>query len=784
MSDFEETGGSPKISKALEMAFSLAVREATERRHGLLTIEHVLYALLYDERTKEVLEACGGSITKLREDLLEGFHQFFKDASLEDDQFPQPTIAFQRVLQRAAHSVYAASQEIIEGENLIVAMYSEPDCHAAYYLENQGISRYDVLRFISHGIRKAPDSVPQLNQEHLSGESDDMQIPDSESLHEQEKPGKTNEEQSSLSSFTTNLNAKALAGKIDPLIGRTEELNRLIHILMRRRKNNPLLVGDPGVGKTALAEGLALAIEEHRVPAQLENVTIFSLDMGAVLAGSKFRGDFEDRIKNILNSLLKIEKSILFIDEIHTIVGAGSVSGGSMDAANLLKPVLSDGQLRCIGSTTFKEYRNIFEADAALSRRFQKIDVLEPSVDDTVRILEGLKTAYESFHHVRFGRGAIRKSVELSVRYLPDRRLPDKAIDVLDEAAAAVVINHRKPKANKTPTVTSTHIEATIARMARVPAESVTETQKHDLRNLSMTMKSRVFGQDPAIDAIVQVIKLSRAGLSHENKPVGSFLFSGPTGVGKTEVAKQLANCLSVPLLRFDMSEYMEKHSVSRLIGAPPGYVGFEQGGLLTEATIKNPHSVLLLDEIEKAHPDLNNILLQVMDNGTLTDTNGRTADFRNMIIIMTTNAGAAEMAQGSIGFSRDSQDNVGASEALKRSFSPEFRNRLNGIVNFSSLKIEIVREIVDKFIGELNLQLKPKKIVIEITSEARKWLALRGHDIVNGARPMQRIIDDKIRKPLADKILFDSFDKNQKFKVNVKDDDLHIEMIKSPSSQ
>jgi ATP-dependent Clp protease ATP-binding subunit ClpA len=770
----EEHRRAPTISKSLEIVLNLAVKEATDRRHEYLTVEHVLYALLFDERTKEIVRSCGGSVAKLRAEIIRHFDEEFAGQKLADDQLPNPTVAFQRSLQRAAHNVFAAGKDLIQGENLLIAIYSEPESFAVFFLEQQGVGRLDVLRFVSHGISRVPATSREDRALESPNESSQAEPEKTTENPKEEKTDSEPAQKDPLELYAVNLCTRARQGKIDPLIGRDAELERTVHVLMRRRKNNPLYVGDPGVGKTAIAEGLARRIVEQKVPEPLRTAEIFSLDLGAMLAGSKFRGDFEERIKSVLKSLQKIPNGILFIDEIHNLVGAGAVSGGTMDAANLLKPLLASGEVRCIGSTTYKEFRNHFENDQALSRRFQKIDVNEPTINDTVKILDGLKSTYEQFHKVQYGKDALRSAVELSARYITDRKLPDKAIDVIDEAAAALALKRVAAK-NKTPTVTTAMIEATVSRMARVPVERVSHTERESLKNLDGDLKGSVFGQDDAITAVVKSIRLSKAGLTVPDKPIGSFLFTGPTGVGKTEVAKQLAKKLGIEFIRFDMSEYMEKHSVSRLIGAPPGYVGFDQGGLLTEAIIKSPHAVLLLDEIEKAHPDLHNILLQVMDHGTLTDTNGRKADFRNVVIIMTTNAGAEELSKGSIGFGRKPGETEGVSQAVKNAFSPEFRNRLNAIVSFAPLKMEIVESIVDKFISELNEQLVGKKVKIRVTPAARAWLAKKGYEPAYGARPLHRTIEEFIKKPLADEVLFGNLTKGGTVEFDAGDEALSI---------
>jgi ATP-dependent Clp protease ATP-binding subunit ClpA len=723
------------ISRELEMTLGLALREAVRRRHEFLTLEHVLYALLHDADVAEVLRQCGGNVDQLKRDV----DQFLTDKldKLPDGERdePQQTLGFRRVLQRAALHVQAAGKDQISGRDVLVAIFRETDAHAVYLLERQGITRLDVVSFISHGVSKLPEG-----EEVVTEDSDE------DGGGEARRP-----ERKALESFAVNLNQRAAEGDIDPLIGREDEVERTIHVLCRRRKNNPLYVGDAGVGKTAIAEGLALKIHRGQVPSVLLGATIYALDMGALLAGTKYRGEFEQRLKAVITALKKETGAILFIDEIHTVVGAGATSGGSMDASNILKPVLSAGKIRCIGSTTYDEYRSYFERDHALARRFQKIEISEPTVEQTYRILKGLKIHYEKHHGVTYTDAALRAAADLAAKHINDRRLPDKAIDVIDETAAAIKI---LPASKQKKTVRAGDIERVVAKMARIPARSVSTSDKERLRLLDADLKLSVFGQDPAIEAIVTAIRVARAGIGRAEKPVGSFLFAGPTGVGKTEVAKQLAHVLGVGFLRFDMSEYMEKHTVSRLIGAPPGYVGFDQGGLLTEGINRNPHAVLLLDEIEKAHPDLFNVLLQIMDHATLTDNNGRKADFRHVILIMTTNAGARELAAGLIGFGGRSGTERGH-EALEKLFSPEFRNRLDAIVQFSALSPEVIERVVDKFVMELDLQLNERKVYLSITSGARRYLAEKGYDRTFGARPMARLIHTEIKQPLANELLF-----------------------------
>ena len=729
------------IAQELEVSLHMAFVEARQQRHEFITVEHLLLALLDNPSAAEVLRACSANVDDLRASLT----NFIKDNTPQvagtDDVDTQPTLGFQRVIQRAIMHVQSTGngKKEVTGANVLVAIFGEKDSHAVYYLHQQGVTRLDVVNFIAHGIKKSdPPEAAKGGGESTSGEGE-------------EGGSEKNEKSSPLEQFTQNLNQLAKEGKIDPLIGREYEVERVIQILCRRRKNNPLLVGEAGVGKTAIAEGLAWRITQNDVPEILAESNVYSLDMGALLAGTKYRGDFEQRLKGVLKSLKDNPNAILFIDEIHTLIGAGAASGGTLDASNLLKPALSSGQLKCIGATTFTEYRGIFEKDAALSRRFQKIDVVEPSVDQTVQILRGLKSRFEEHHGVKYAAAALTAAAELSARFITDRHLPDKAIDVIDEAGAAQRI---LPKSKQKKTIGKGEIEDIVSRIARIPPQSVNQDDRSKLQTLDRDLKSVVFGQDPAIEALASAIKMSRAGLGKTDKPIGSFLFSGPTGVGKTEVAKQLAFIMGIELLRFDMSEYMERHAVSRLIGAPPGYVGFDQGGLLTEAVTKKPHCVLLLDEIEKAHPDIFNILLQVMDHGALTDNNGRRADFRNVIIIMTTNAGAETMNRATIGFtsSREQGDEMAD---IKRMFTPEFRNRLDAMISFRSLDEEIILRVVDKFLMQLEEQLHEKKVEASFSEHLRKFLAKKGFDPLMGARPMQRLIQDLIRKALADELLF-----------------------------
>jgi ATP-dependent Clp protease ATP-binding subunit ClpA len=735
------------ISKELEGTLNTALKEAKGRRHEYVCLEHLLYALLQDKDARGAIVNCGGDIDRLRKGLEEFFQTHLETLPAGLDHQPQQTLSFHRVLQRAIIHAQSAEKKEINGGNLLIAMFREPDSHAVYLLQEQDITRFDLVNYISHGISKiatAEEWSPSEEEQSDSEEKPDRRV----------KP---------LEAFAVNLVAKAQQGNIDPLIGREDEIERTIHVLCRRRKNNPIYVGDPGVGKTALAEGLALKIHHREVPDALKDAVIYALDMGALLAGTKFRGDFEARLKGVLAGLKKQANSILFIDEIHTIVGAGATSGGSMDASNILKPALASGELKCIGSTTYHDYKSYFERDRALARRFQKIEVPEPSRDEAYKILEGLKPHYEKHHGVHYTAGAIRAAVELSAKHINDRKLPDKAIDVIDEVGAAVKI---QPPDKRKKSIGAKDIEKIVAKIAKIPPRSVSTSDKEQLQNLDRDLKLTVFGQDTAIDTLTSTIRLSRSGLGHPEKPIGCFLFSGPTGVGKTEVAKQLAHVMGIEFIRFDMSEYMEKHTVSRLIGAPPGYVGFDQGGLLTDAINRNPYAVLLLDEIEKAHPDLFNILLQVMDHATLTDNNGKKADFRNIILIMTTNAGAREMSGAPLGFG--AQTNAGkGKEAIEKMFSPEFRNRLDAMITFNSLSMEIIERVVDKFIIELDHQLNEKKVFLQLTIKARRWLAERGYDPSFGARPMARLIQNEIKRVLADEILFGRLQNGGKVEVD-----------------
>jgi ATP-dependent Clp protease ATP-binding subunit ClpA len=753
------------LSRNLEQSLHRALALANERRHEYATLEHLLLALSEDQDAVAVLRACGVDIDKLRRDLAQYLDNELAGLVTSRGGEAKPTAGFQRVLQRAAIHVQSSGREEVTGANVLVAMFSERESHAVYFLQEQEMSRLDAVNYISHGVAKVPGKseprrVRGAEEETSQGQGNERgpERPQPES-----KPANKPKE-GALQAYCVNLNKKAAQGKIDPLIGREPEVERTIQILCRRFKNNPLYVGDPGVGKTAIAEGLARKIIKGEVPEVLSNAVIYAIDMGTLLAGTRYRGDFEERLKAVLAELEAQENAILFIDEIHTVIGAGATSGGSMDASNLLKPALASGTLRCIGSTTYKEYRTYFEKDRALVRRFQKIDVNEPSVEDAIKILEGLKPYYEEHHKVRYTKDAVKAAVDLSARYINDRKLPDKAIDVIDEVGAAQML---LPIGKRKKTINVKDVEATVAKIARIPPKSVSTDDREVLQNLDKQLKGVVFGQDKAIEALCASIKLARAGLREPEKPIGSYLFSGPTGVGKTEVARQLALSLGVELKRFDMSEYMERHTVSRLIGAPPGYVGFDQGGLLTDAIDQHPHCVLLLDEIEKAHPDLFNILLQVMDHGKLTDHNGKNVDFRNVILIMTTNAGAAEQAKPAIGFGQEMRTGEDE-EAIKRMFTPEFRNRLDATIGFARLSPEVIHKVVDKFVGELERQLADRQVVLSVTDEARTWLAEKGYDELYGARPLGRVIQENIKKPLADELLFGKLAKGGKVRVKV----------------
>ena len=755
------------LSRMLEQTLHRALTLAGERRHEYATLEHLLLALTEDTDSVTVFKACGIDLDKLRNDLTEFLDKDLAGLASDRPTEPKPTAAFQRVIQRAAIHVQSTGRDEVTGANVLVALFAERESHAVYFLQLQDMTRLDAVNFISHGIAKAPDRATRRTP---TGSRD------KEEGEREEKQGKAAKPQEALAAYCVDLNKRAEDGKIDPLIGRDGEVERTIQILCRRTKNNPLYVGDPGVGKTAIAEGLAKRIVEGDVPEVLLDATIFSLDMGALLAGTRYRGDFEERLKAVVTELDQTPGAILFIDEIHTVIGAGATSGGAMDASNLLKPALAAGTLRCIGSTTYKEYRQHFEKDRALVRRFQKIDVPEPSISDTIKILRGLKGNYERHHKVRYTDDALKAAVELSAKYMHDRKLPDKAIDIIDEAGASRML---LPESKRRKTVTLKDIEEIVAKIARIPPKSVSTDDRETLRLLSRDLRNMVFGQDRAIEALSSAIKLARAGLRDPEKPIGNYLFSGPTGVGKTEVAKQLAASLGVELIRFDMSEYMERHSISRLIGAPPGYVGFDQGGLLTDAIDQHPHAVLLLDEIEKAHPELYNILLQVMDHGRLTDHNGKTIDFRNVILIMTTNAGAADLSKEAVGFGRT--DRVGEDEdAIKRLFTPEFRNRLDAIIPFANLTPETVGRVVEKFILQLEAQLADRHVTIEITSAAKEWLAERGYDRHYGARPLGRVIQDTIKKPLAEELLFGALANGGAVRIGLKDNALHFDFLEA----
>lgn len=737
------------IAQELEVSLHMAFMDARQKRHELITVEHLLLAMLDNPTAAEVLRACGAKFDTLRSELTQYIEEHTPTVAGSDEVDTQPTLGFQRVIQRAMLHVQSSGKKEVTGANVLVAIYGEKDSHAVFFLHQQGVTRLDVVNFISHGVAKIQENEPKSASTEQETEGESVST-------------------GALENFTLNLNAQVLAGKIDPLIGRGLELERVIQTLCRRRKNNPLLVGEAGVGKTAIAEGLASRIVSNDIPEVLQNATVYSLDMGALLAGTKYRGDFEQRLKAVMKQLAEKPDAILFIDEIHTLIGAGSASGGTLDASNLLKPALSNGSLKCIGATTYQEYRGIFEKDHALSRRFQKIDVQEPSVAETIEILKGLKAKFEEHHSVKYSASALTVAAELSAKYINDRHLPDKAIDVIDEAGAAQRI---LPKSKQKKVIGNKEIEEIIAKIARIPPKNISTDDRNALKTLERDLKAVVFGQDKAIEVLASAVKMARSGLGNGNKPIGSFLFAGPTGVGKTEVAKQLAYILGIELLRFDMSEYMERHAVSRLIGAPPGYVGFDQGGLLTEAVTKQPYCVLLLDEIEKAHPDIFNILLQVMDHGTLTDNNGRKADFRNVTIIMTTNAGAENLSKASIGFT-NSKDVTDEAADLKRLFSPEFRNRLDATVSFGALNQEVILRVVDKFLMQLEDQLHEKKVDVTFSDELKAYLGRKGFDPLMGARPMARLIQDTIRKALADELLFGRLSDGGHVHIDIDDKD------------
>ncbi|MFL5542074.1 MAG: ATP-dependent Clp protease ATP-binding subunit ClpA [Longimicrobiaceae bacterium] len=754
----------PALRPELEISLHLAVMEAARRGHAYAGLEHLLFALLHDEATAAAVAAAGADVERLKRRIDRFLSEEVKAATSRPLDTASPTLAFRRVVQAAALQVLHSGREEVTGAHVLAALFGEEDAFAVHFLEQEGLDRLAVLRAVSHGGGRPSTGVTRV------------EVPAGAEMDEEEDERRAPGE--ALARFTTDLTRLAAEGRLDPLIGREKEIGRAIHVLARRRKNNPLFVGDPGVGKTALAEGLALRVHRREVPRALRNAEIFALDLGALLAGTKYRGDFEERLKAVLKELEARPGAILFIDEIHTVVGAGSTSGGSMDASNLLKPALAAG-LRCIGSTTYEEHRAHFEKDRALARRFQKIDVPEPNVEETVQILEGLRPRYEEFHRVRYAPEALRAAAELSARHLHDRRLPDKAIDVLDEAGAADRMRAEEKRRHK---VTARDVERVVARIAKIPEKTVSADDEAALANLEPELKKVIYGQDQAIGVIASAIKLSRSGLASPEKPIGSFLFSGPTGVGKTELAKQLAKVLGVEFLRFDMTEYQEKHTVSRLIGAPPGYVGFDQGGLLTDAIRKTPYAVLLLDEIEKAHPDIYNILLQVMDHATLTDNNGRKADFRHIVLIMTTNAGAQELSARRLGFGSEGSNPGNARSAIEKTFSPEFRNRLDAWVAFDSLPSEVIRKVVDKMVKELSAQLAEKKIQVELSEEGRVWLAEHGFDRTMGARPMSRLIQNEVKKPLAEKILFGELRNGGTVRIGVKGDALHLEVVPAPA--
>ncbi len=755
------------IGKDLELSIEATIREAKTRSHEYLSVEHILFAILHDERGMDIITDCGGDIQRIKLSVEEFFKENIPKIPDHTDMDPQPTIGFHRVLQRALFHVQSAGKEEVDAGDLLAAIFLEEDSHALNFLESEGITRLDVLNYVSHGISKLT-SEPDMDS---SGEEDEEDDEEQEQLHYERKLTRPRDP---LKLFTVNLIESAKNGEIDPLVGREGELHRTIQVLSRRRKNNVIFVGEPGVGKTAIVEGLALKIHLGRVPDILRGTQIFLLDMGALLAGTKYRGEFEARLKATIEALKKVPDAILFIDEIHTVVGAGATSGGSMDASNILKPILNTGKFKCIGASTYEEYKNYFEKDRALSRRFQKVEIQEPSIQETMHILSGLKAYYEKFHGVRFTMSALKAAAELSAKYVNDKYLPDKAIDVIDEAGASVKLS---PPYKQKKTVGAQEIERVVAKIAKIPSRNISATDIDKLKGLEDELEKFVFGQDDAIHSLVSSIKRSRAGLSAPDKPIGSFLFTGPTGVGKTEVSKQMSSVLGVRFIRFDMSEYMEKHTVARLIGAPPGYVGFDQGGMLTDAIRKHPYSVLLLDEIEKAHPDIFSILLQVMDYATLTDNNGKKADFRNVILIMTSNAGSKEMDRSAIGFGDRSKDtHAKSTEAINKLFTPEFRNRLDGIINFHTLTTEIMGKVVDKFIHELNLQLKQKKVRIAISEDVRHWLAKKGYDLFYGARPLARLIQAEIKDVITEDVLFGKLKKGGEVYIDLKEDRLRFD--------
>jgi len=750
------------FSKDLEQTIGQCYKRAREARHEYMTVEHLLLALLENASAQAVLKACGADLERLGRELEKAINASVSLLAEDDGRDTQPTLGFQRVLQRAVYHVQSSGKKEVTGANVLVAIFGEKESHAVYYLNQQDVTRLDVVNYLSHGVGKSGDD-PEMSSP-LEGEG-------------RAEGGEGEGKGDSLAEFASNLNEQAKAGRIDPLVGRRDEIERTIQVLCRRRKNNPLYVGEAGVGKTAIAEGLAKRIVDGEVPDVLADAVIYSLDLGALVAGTKYRGDFEKRLKGVITALKKIPNSVLFIDEIHTIIGAGSASGGTMDASNLIKPALASGELRCIGSTTFQEYRGIFEKDRALARRFQKIDIVEPTIGETFEILKGLRPKYEAHHSVTYADDALQAAVDLSVKHIADRLLPDKAIDVIDEAGAR---QRLLPDGQRKERIDIEEIEAIVAKMARIPAKQVTATDKDVLQHLERNLKMVIFGQDQGIESLASAIKLSRSGLASPDKPIGNFLFAGPTGVGKTEVTRQLALQLGIELVRFDMSEYMEPHSVSRLIGAPPGYVGFDQGGLLTEKIVKTPHCVLLLDEVEKAHPDIFNILLQVMDRGVLTDTNGREANFKNVVLVMTTNAGATQAARRSIGFTKQNHA-TDAMEVIRKSFTPEFRNRLDAVVQFQPLGFEHILRVVDKFLIELEMLLQDKHVSLSATPAAREWLAHHGFDADMGARPMYRVIQDKVKRPLADELLFGKLLNGGKVSIDVRDGELFVETESEP---
>ena len=765
----------PSFSEELEQSLHRALRLANERRHEYATLEHLLLALIDDDDAIGVMHACSVEVDELRQSLTAYVDEELASLVVEDDEDAKPTAGFQRVIQRAVYHVQSSGRESVTGANVLIALFSERESHAVFFLQEQDMTRLDAVSFVSHGVAKAPGMT---ESRHVRGAEEPAESGEESAAEADDEPV----EGEALGAYCVNLNEKARGGRIDPLIGRELELERTIQILCRRQKNNPLFVGEPGVGKTAIAEGLARRIVLGDVPEVLRNSTIYALDMGTLLAGTRYRGDFEERLKAVIQELENHVDAILFIDEIHTVIGAGATSGGAMDASNMLKPALQSGTIRCMGSTTYKEYRGYIEKDRALLRRFQKIDINEPTLSDAVKILMGLKPYYEDYHKIRYTREAVRTAVELADKYIHDRKLPDKAIDVIDEVGAAEML---RPESKRRRQIGVRDVEAVVAKMARIPPKTVSKSDKANLRTLEADLKAVVFGQNKAIGSLATAIKMSRAGLREGEKPIGSFLFSGPTGVGKTEVARQLARVMGMELVRFDMSEYMERHTVSRLIGAPPGYVGFDQGGMLTDAIDKQPHAVLLLDEIEKAHPDLFNILLQIMDYGKLTDHNGKKIDFRNVALVMTTNAGAMEMAKTAIGFGREEREGEDQ-EAIKRMFTPEFRNRLDAVIGFEYLSPEIVLKVVDKFVLELEAQLADRDVSIELTDEAKSWLAEKGYDKLNGARPLARVIQERIKKPLTDELLFGQLAKGGQVMIGVEDKKLTFAYIEGrlPTAQ